>query len=504
MAFKKQLVQDVSSYLDGVPVKISERFRPPRKVTLPVGFMSRLEGTLESTLQDTSFDFSLARSVSKNSGYRKSQKEIVREERRARITQAEQAMRQQRDKELTEQLEKLNMKMEKAESESKAKDSTPPLSPPAINGSEVAPQSQVAPQLSSAILTPMLLAAPKSNSENKTMSNSFNFKDFENDTSSPFDNVELKTINDLEELAHVLHSEAKTAPAPEARPTYNYDSRNNNSYAESQQYYYPNQATAVTAAPGQFFYPTQPQTWPYQPSFNPAAGAKENHIFPSAVYSQANDVRYHFPSVPAPQESVPRTSKSVPDIMEELHKEAASSQTAAVQVPRVEACRADSFASHRPASFGSAGLENWKPWPDLDSPAETPSGESPPPTHPVVTRVASNPLDRLPPSAQKLARQISEMGFPVAKVVRACEIIGQDHKKVVDFLLQVQAFEEKGFPDTKVEYVLGTLKMDEERAQQFLPSFVQLVDLGFNEEKVSAALIQSGCDRDKALDALLS
>jgi hypothetical protein len=75
---------------------------------------------------------------------------------------------------------------------------------------------------------------------------------------------------------------------------------------------------------------------------------------------------------------------------------------------------------------------------------------------------------------------------------------------VVDFLLRVQALEEKGFPDSRVEYVLGTLKMDEEKAHQFLPVFVQLVDLGFTEDKVSEALLQAGCDRDKALDVLLS
>lgn len=35
---------------------------------------------------------------------------------------------------------------------------------------------------------------------------SFNYSDFENDTSSPFDNVELKTINDLDILAQVLNT----------------------------------------------------------------------------------------------------------------------------------------------------------------------------------------------------------------------------------------------------------------------------------------------------------
>ena len=37
-------------------------------------------------------------------------------------------------------------------------------------------------------------------------SNAFNYKDFEVDTSSPFDNIELKSINDLDVLAQVLNN----------------------------------------------------------------------------------------------------------------------------------------------------------------------------------------------------------------------------------------------------------------------------------------------------------
>ena len=33
--------------------------------------------------------------------------------------------------------------------------------------------------------------------------NGLDYSDFDNDTSSPFDNMELKTINDMEELAQV-------------------------------------------------------------------------------------------------------------------------------------------------------------------------------------------------------------------------------------------------------------------------------------------------------------
>lgn len=49
-------------------------------------------------------------------------------------------------------------------------------------------------------------------------SNKINYSDFENDTSSPFDNVELKTINDLDILAQVLNLstiQSVDTPTPE-------------------------------------------------------------------------------------------------------------------------------------------------------------------------------------------------------------------------------------------------------------------------------------------------
>jgi len=56
------------------------------------------------------YDFSLARSVAENSGYRRGQKSIIRDERRLRIAELEQKQRVERDKELSEQLERLNTK----------------------------------------------------------------------------------------------------------------------------------------------------------------------------------------------------------------------------------------------------------------------------------------------------------------------------------------------------------------------------------------------------------
>lgn len=53
------------------------------------------------------------------------------------------------------------------------------------------------------ILTPVQIHA-STNSQSTSYSRSFNISEFEQDTASPFDNMELKTINDMEELAHVL------------------------------------------------------------------------------------------------------------------------------------------------------------------------------------------------------------------------------------------------------------------------------------------------------------
>lgn len=55
----------------------------------------------------------------------------------------------------------------------------------------------------STILTPQPLSPPANDLQNHGKTNGLDFADFDNDTSSPFDNMELKTINDMEELAQV-------------------------------------------------------------------------------------------------------------------------------------------------------------------------------------------------------------------------------------------------------------------------------------------------------------
>lgn len=54
------------------------------------------------------------------------------------------------------------------------------------------------------MLTPVPITVASIGTCTSKASDNFNISDFEADTSSPFDNMELKTINEMEELAHVL------------------------------------------------------------------------------------------------------------------------------------------------------------------------------------------------------------------------------------------------------------------------------------------------------------
>jgi hypothetical protein len=83
-------------------------------------------------------------------------------------------------------------------------------------------------------------------------------------------------------------------------------------------------------------------------------------------------------------------------------------------------------------------VQNWKPWPDLDSPEWPQYGAKEPsaaiPSHAAskhtLTSTLPNPFRDLSPTAQNLVKHISEMGFALPRVARACQLLGEDDKKV--------------------------------------------------------------------------
>ncbi|KAK2586900.1 hypothetical protein KPH14_009837 [Odynerus spinipes] len=169
----------VASYMDGVHVKIAEAYKPPRKVGLPAVCNNKLPD-----ISKLVYDFSLEKSVLKKMAeWRKARQANIK----TRIARLE-------------------------EKRKKEKDESPPSPPPLPAEAAKQPPLKVMPPPESTILTPQPLSPPANDQQDHVQTNGLDFADFDNDTSSPFDNMELKTINDMEELAQVLQPTSQWIP----------------------------------------------------------------------------------------------------------------------------------------------------------------------------------------------------------------------------------------------------------------------------------------------------
>ncbi|XP_053987322.1 ubiquitin-associated protein 1 [Hylaeus volcanicus] len=168
----------VASYMDGVHVKIAEAYKPPRKVCLPAAYNNKLPD-----VSKLSYDFSLERSVLEKMTEWRTVRQANNKARHARLD--EKKMREK-------------------------KEFSPPPPPPLPDMTKQLPVNAPAPETT--ILTPQPLSPPPNDLQDHVKTNGLDFADFDNDTSSPFDNMELKTINDMEELAQVLQPTSQWVP----------------------------------------------------------------------------------------------------------------------------------------------------------------------------------------------------------------------------------------------------------------------------------------------------
>lgn len=278
---------------------------------------------------------------------------------------------------------------------------------------------------------------------------SLTFQDFENDTSSPFDNVELKTINDMELLAQVLQSQLETNScnqqqnipemyypvpsqgniegvtymhntyveqpaqgpsvmyAPQHYPTNGYyiPAEHENMYAPNYQYYVPNPYQTIDP------YYQMPTTSDVQVHNGSA------HIMTQPYYCQYPQVpiNYQQPAyIPvqiqemntSSHNAIKSRSRSVPDIMRELNEELA-------------------LAKQR------VNERSYNPSPTPKSiPQVSRSGKEEERKHRKKSEQLPNPFDKLAPKLQEMCQKIHGMGFPLDRVARVCTLVGDNDKKV--------------------------------------------------------------------------
>nr|XP_014095818.2 uncharacterized protein LOC118679676 [Bactrocera oleae] len=224
------------NYMDRVPVKIAESFKPPpRLYQLPQSIVHKLQLPAEhyNEAPQYCYDFQLEKKVLAKMPEWRRLRQQEREARRERNDQREQERLQELEARNKRMLGAVNypstddlsgsdgeteckqtniVEREKKESDTEEKLILPPqinsfhniLQPTIV--SSICENSTI--QQLNGMTASCLEAHAKAGKycSGAKEVNAFNYKDFEEDTSSPFDNIELKTINDLDILAQVLHN----------------------------------------------------------------------------------------------------------------------------------------------------------------------------------------------------------------------------------------------------------------------------------------------------------
>ncbi|XP_061919182.1 ubiquitin-associated protein 1 [Entelurus aequoreus] len=435
------------SYLDDVPFKVNEKFRCPAKVGLPVGFCPP---DCSYLLADTKYDFSLEnRSVRWG---------IELAEARAAEARAEEVTAQQ-EAEDSAQAQDVNGSGGKPRSALDDQDPPPPAMNPVLAGLS-----------HGAILTPLPAPSlgPRKIQPSTPQPHSLNLADFEREE-DPFDKLELKTLDDKEELRNILQSQPQPAPSvspPEVSqlgPT----SRGNSPSPPSN--------TSLPAKPGFAHKPNglvslldMDKVGHHGRSGYEAEDRPCNIrslTFPKLSDSGDSDpVRYSpFPApIPAPRHNLPNGS---PPILP-------TSQVIVAPEP----LSLDKGGGPKPGNSvsGSAGL---------------PCGGA---------------LLSMTPSERQCVETLVGMGYSYEGVLRAMQRQGQNVEQVLDYLFVHGRLCERGFDASAVEECLEMYQCSEEKALQFLELMSRFGEMGFKREAIKEVLLVHNNDQDKALEDLMA
>lgn len=203
------------NYTEGVPIKISERYKPPPEIHLPTRVIQQFTKTNVPVAFDNDYDFNLERKIISKTSEWINIRLREKRERQERIHQRELARQRQIEE---EQKLKLNQVSYPSADEISSCDeddevangtvnpkinvvsSDKPFSPTNFNTILVPTQAQALPTSENTLGLKKSHRRYASNSSNK-----IDFSFFESDT-SPFDNLEMKSMNEMEMLAEVLGS----------------------------------------------------------------------------------------------------------------------------------------------------------------------------------------------------------------------------------------------------------------------------------------------------------
>lgn len=217
------------NYMSGVPVKIAESYKPPKKFALTQSVSQRLStGSSVTTqlLEKSTHDFAVERSVLTKMSEWQHVRQRENSDRKERMRQHQQELKGLFDAKQKRMLTAVSYPSTDdlssdddgddsghgtSSDASKSAVSMKPVPIPAAQANGL--NQQFSPPNFNNILVPTVMPGQENAQIKKNVTSTknshcskINFQEFESDTSSPFDNVELKTMNDLDILAEVWNT----------------------------------------------------------------------------------------------------------------------------------------------------------------------------------------------------------------------------------------------------------------------------------------------------------
>nr|SVE84312.1 EOG090X07V0 [Daphnia pulex] len=433
-------VTSANSYLRGVSVKISEKYRPPRRPTLPPGLCFEPSPHLFSDNIDLIDEVSALKLIASMRDLH-TQETTRRKQSVSAFLESQAAVDEKEIEEITSDLS-LNSLTNNIPSLSV-------LNLQARNG-----QLLQHTQASMEVLTPIQSSTVEI--KKKENMSAINLAEFESYSTNPFEEMELKTLNDKEELAMLLQ--------PSPQPSYGLQYQNYN--------------------------PSTIPSWTenrHQPVRQYEAAANwipnESSFFSVDKLSHGNiAIPVEFQNQAISHKNL-RQAKSVPDLSDVSF---GTGETPINKPPFTGVTDKRLSSRTPPPRLTSDSIKRPVPKPNFD--------------------VASPYERKLNAIEKRLVQQLQDMGFVRENAVRAIARLGANEKDVVDQLLLIQKLEESGHSIERIETALDVLKPCKELPTQLEHHLVlvdQLSALGFEHGKISSALVAAGHDRDKALDILL-
>ncbi|KAL4658980.1 ubiquitin-associated protein 1 isoform X1 [Arapaima gigas] len=436
------------SYLDDVPFKVNDKFRCPAKVGFPIGFSVPECNPGLSELQQ--YDFSLEwRSVRWGEELIRARKAQQRAQLQAHTVGTDTTGSKQ-----TAVQQNQNGGSSKTKSCHPSEDKDPP--PPAVN-------PVLAGLMHNAILTP--LPAPSFGpvrSPSPPPSQSLNLADFEREE-DPFDKLELKTLDDKEELRSILQLQLGAPPQLRAERC---------------------STEPELVKPGGL---SKPNGLVTLLEMDQPGGCSLGQL---ETDRPCNIRSLTFPKLSEPGDSSESAKSSVSSPQCSVPNGVPPGLVQAV--PQNESCQL----------HGHMHNETLKQTDTLSAAA---SPQQPCMAENLEGKVGqSTTLLSLSPSERECVETIVAMGYSYEGVLKAMQRQGQNVEQVLDYLFIHSRLCEQGFDTSTVEECLEMYQCSEEKALQFLQLMSRFREMGFERDTIKEVLLVHNNDQEKALEDLMA